>query len=337
MHPDWEKFIHSQKGQINQNLVENFGSPQEEFACAMENYGLWDLSHYGLLKITGPKAKSFLQGQLTCDMEKITPFTHSLAAHCDAKGRVLSLFLVFQAEDDYYLLTPQDNLKNALKNLKKYALFDKTLLLQDVSEILIRIGYCGEHAEQHIKYLFGFAPSNAGITQTHEGVSVLHTRSIKQQFILVGSVESIKALWKMLAEHARMAGENSWHALNILSGTPHIYAATSQLFTPHSLNLPELNGVCFSKGCYTGQEIVARMHYLGKVKQKMLGFKTLDTQCLKPGDELLDEDFKTVVGTVVDAVTYHGAQHLLAVVRLDKADKLFTKNEVLVEKTSNPL
>jgi len=155
----------------------------------------------GWLKVSGIDAKKLLQGQLTCDVDKLPP-EGSLGAHCNPQGRIISLFWLFRIDPDYYLQMPQSLVAIALKALQKYAVFYQ-VTLSDVSE----------------------APE--------------------------------------------MPFKPTDKYTDILSTIPAIYPETSEKFLPHDLNLPLLGAVSFDKGCYTGQEIIARMQYLGKSKNHL--------------------------------------------------------------------
>jgi folate-binding protein YgfZ len=158
---------------------------------------------YGLLKITGPDAKKFLQGQLTCNLDEVTEEPR-LGAHCNPQGRIISLFRIFLKDENYFLQMPPSMIPIALKALKKYAVFFKVELSDASSEIKI-------------------------------------SEKINQQ--------------NKQAE--------------IENGIAEIYPETSEKFLPHELNLPTLGGVSFNKGCFTGQEIIARMQYRGKLKTRL--------------------------------------------------------------------
>ncbi len=189
-----------------------------------------ELSDQGLIKIQGNDAKKFLQGQLTCDAER----TISLGAHCNPQGRVLSLFYLFQYQDAYYLLMQQSMVPIALSALMKYAVFFKITLTDDSKN-------------WHVS---GVINDDVSLEQA---VRIPVTESL---YILAGENNKIQATHET----------NVWHQHRIKSGIPAIYPETSGKFLPHELNLPALDAVSFDKGCYTGQEIIARMHYRGKLK-----------------------------------------------------------------------
>lgn len=208
-----------------------------------------DLSDNGLLKVSGQDAKKLLQGQLTCHVDEITTMQHRLGAHCNQQGRVISLFRLFQLEGDYFLLLPRSMVFITLTALKKYAVFYK-VDLQDVSDEYTILGCVNERV-------------------TDENIAVLDIPSQVTRSILVGKNAVMQPLRDRLTKYLPASISNTWKYLDIQDGIPNIYPESSGKFLPHDINLPALNGVSFDKGCFTGQEIIARMHYRGKLKNTM--------------------------------------------------------------------
>lgn len=295
---------------MNTTWLEFIKRGQADIISPKENL-LINLISYGLIKVEGPDALSFLQGQLTCDVASIAPETSTLGAHCDPKGRIISLFYLFIYRDSYYLLMPRSLIPKALEGLKKYAIFFKATL-HDESENLLIVGI-------KTKTLQTFA-NTATIAVTNE------------RFILVGDLNSMQAAWQILAPKTTVGTEQTWHQLQINHPFPIIYPETSRLFLPHELNLPALNAVSFSKGCYTGQEIIARMHYKGKLKKKMFKTNIIQQSPPIPGSDIYYRkgDEKVVCGTIVDSVLEDVNLYKVLIVAdeaLAKDNFLFIENE----------
>ena len=191
-----------------------------------------DPRYSGLLSVSGVDAKRFLQGQLTCDLEEVTPSETRLGAHCNPSGRIISLFRLSLFQDSYHLAMPKEMVPIAMAAFKKYAVFFK-VTLTDASETLIK---------------------NKQETAPHFS-----------------------------------------HYTDIMAGIPMIYPETSEKFLPHDINLPLLNGVSFSKGCYTGQEIIARVQYRGKSKKHLSRIRFTTEKSLRRGENIEE-------GTLVDYV-----------------------------------
>lgn len=233
------------------------------------------LNSFGLLKISGPDAKKFLQGQLTCHLDDVDAKGSQLSALCQPQGRVIALFYIFKDADDYYLLLPQSMLAMTQTALKKYAVFFKTTLT-DASDNFILIG----------------VKSDATLDSTHAiSIPISEGRAISVRPITAGN----------LVETATLS-ELDWHLANIFAGIPTIYPETSGKFLPHDLNLHLLNAISFNKGCYTGQEIIARMQYRGKLKNHL--YHTIVTAPIAPtlGGDIyyLGSDGPRTAGNIVD-------------------------------------
>lgn len=193
------------------------------------------LPEWGVLQAKGEKAASFLQGQITRNIELVTPEQPRLAACCNNKGRVLAIFCLQQLPnepDAYYLILPRETLPSLQQHLKKYAMFDR-VALTDVSDSLNVYG-------------------------------LWHQGQCQWQLCPTGQPHPFNA-----ASTTEISAEQ-WQAQRICAGLPFIYADTVGKFLPHPLNLPHLGLVDFDKGCYTGQEIIARTEFLGKVKQTIV-------------------------------------------------------------------
>lgn len=244
---------------------------------------LFDLSSSGLIRVSGHDAKKLLQGQLTCNLDDITEKQGKLAALCNPKGRIISLFYLLQFDGAYYLLMPHNITAITLAALKKYAGFYK-VELADVSEQLFIWGYQTSNAPPS-----GFVP---------------HPTDTSRFFLITHLKKEL--------EHDKEGSVADWHKLEIEAGIPTLYPETSGLFLPHELNLAELNAISFNKGCYTGQEIIARMHYRGKLKKHMILTQLESSTPPLPGTEI---NHKEATGLVVSALelAYNHYQVLIIV------------------------
>jgi len=248
----------------------------------------YDLPDIGLIKIQGNDAKKFLQGQLTCDVESITSEKNGMGAHCNPQGRIISLFYLFLFDENYYLLMQSTMIPIAISALKKYAIFFK-VELRDASHELMILGCDADlQSTQHVMRI---------------PVNHLHSR-----FMLAGTAAAINTIRNQMTTPSDISSQDSWKSLNIRDGIPTIYPETSATFLPHELNLDKLNAISFDKGCYTGQEIIARMHYRGKLKNRMHITEISSSSPLQPGTEIDG-------GTIVDACrdVYNNTYHVLIV------------------------
>ena len=273
------------------------------------------------LPLKGKKAFDLLQGQFTCDVKEVTAQQSRLGAHCDQKGRIQSTFRLFQFHDIYYMQLPISLSQHALQQLKKYShLFRITP--KDVSGDFKIIGLNGSEIETVLTEL------NIPIPQTIDSACTFQDHLIIRvpgnslpRFMIYGDPSSIDQLLLKMNQHSLLtkADDSAWKLLDISAGLAAIYPQTIGEFTPHHLNYPALNAVNFKKGCYIGQEIVARMQYLGKLKQHLQCGVFNESATAEPGTKLYNNEGQEV-GTIIDVATdIENNQHVVLAVIADNA------------------
>ncbi len=232
------------------------------------------LSHEGVLAVRGADAAKFLQGQLTCNLNYLSDAHASLGARCTQKGRMQSSFRILLQGDGVLLAMASELLEPQLADLKKYAVFSKSKLT-DESPAWARFGVAnGDHAL-----------SSLGLALPAETDSVVRADALIALRVSPGRAElwvpaeRADAVRSQLAAHLQQAELNEWLLGQIRAGIGQVMAQTRELFIPQMLNLQAVGGVSFKKGCYTGQEIVARMQYLGKLKRRLYHLSLDATPC----------------------------------------------------------
>jgi len=283
MNNDWANFLQSQQAHINEAGVSHFGNDTE--TAENKSDFLCDLSQLGLLKFSGEDAASFLQGQLSNDIDTLDGAQSQLSSYCSPKGRILASFRVFRHGDDFFLLIPADTLAATQKRLQMYVMMSK-VNIEDLSDSTVRIGVSGESATEALQQLSITAPTNNNAYANQNGLDILNVGGSCPRFIVIGSVDSVQPVWETLKNTLPMKGYNNWNYMDIQDAVPTIVAANVDAFVPQMVNLHAINGVSFSKGCYPGQEIVARMHFLGKLKRRMYRAKVQTEQAPAPSDNL---------------------------------------------------
>lgn len=319
MHNEWQAFLTSNGAQMADGHVVHFGDAAAEREAVTGDV-IADLSHFGIITASGDDTVEFLQGQVTNDVRRVDAEHSQLSSYCTPKGRILATFRLFYRDGVHYLRVPAERLPFVLKRLRMYVLRSQ-VVLEDASDALARFGIAGPHAETLLREALGVAlPADAdGVLHTDD-VTVLRTPG--GRFECHGAPAALAALWRKLAERARPVGRDAWMLTEIRAGVPHVYDLTSEAFVPQMLNLHAIDGVSFRKGCYTGQEVVARMQYLGKLKRRMF-LAHVDGACPAPGDELFAAEIESGQGTgkVVDArAAPGGGCDLLAVVLIEAVE-----------------
>ena len=302
MKQEWLEFLEQAGAEIDNNKVSHFGNPDRELRVLHTGLVMADLSHLGLISAYGEEASNFLQGQLTNDIKQVDLEHSQLSAYCTPKGRILSNFRIFQRQQTYYLRLPQEQLENTLKRLQMFILMSK-VTMEDSTDSLVHIGVSGPDADQQLQALVPQIPDQVDGVSQCEGYTVIKLAGHHPRFEIYGELEPISKLWQQLDVHAALVGADAWSMLDILAGIPTVYPETSEAFVPQMINLQVLNGVSFKKGCYTGQEVVARMQYLGKLKRHMYRVHIDTHKPVNPGDALYVEGSTSGQGpgTIVEA------------------------------------
>jgi folate-binding protein YgfZ len=277
------------------------------------------LAHLGVIRAGGDDLRTFLQGQLTSDVNAITPTLAQPSSYCSPKGRMLGSFLIFQIADALYLQLPAERLEAMLKRLRMFVLRSQ-VTLEDVSAQLARFGVSGQCAEQ----LLPFSPAVGDFaSETRDGVTVLRLPGDRPRFEVIGSENVISGLWGDIAPQAEQTDSGFWALMNIRAGMPSVYEDTAEAFVPQMTNLQLLGGVSFTKGCYTGQEVVARMQYLGKLKRRMYRARVESAVAPVPGAEVYSPSSESGqgAGRIVDAAASPvGGYEVLAVLQISSAE-----------------
>jgi tRNA-modifying protein YgfZ len=271
----------------NDTLKEIFGETSQ----------IMDLSHLGILRVSGDGAKKLLQGQLTCDLEEVSENQTRLGAYCLPQGRMISLFRIFQWQQDYYLQMAAEIVPATLATLKKYAVFFK-VILTDASAALSRFSYSGVQAEAELQKVFSTLPGGPDSAVVCDNTLILRMAGELPHYELICPVAEGNALHEKLLATAKSAPVDIWKYLNLTAGIPDLYTATTGKLLPHDVNLPRLNGVSFNKGCYTGQEIVARMHYRGNLKKQMYRGRVNSAVQPLPGADIFNP---AACGMIIDS------------------------------------
>jgi hypothetical protein len=296
---DWQKTLITQGAVIQDNAINHFGHLDQELNATLNSNILCDLSHLGLLEISGEDAVTFLQGQVTNDVKQLNGSNAHYTGYCSPKGRLLALFLAFAHNNHLHLQLPKSLLEPISKRLKMYVMRSKVTIV-DASESIFKLGLNGPEASQILSQLIPNLPANDYDLISTELATVLKLPSIGNQtrYEIFTDAEHINSIWSSLSEKCQPVGKACWDYLETNAGIPEIVPSTQEQFVPQMVNLDILNGINFKKGCYTGQEIVARTHYLGSVKRRTFLASIPSNQLPSAGDKMFDAN-KNEVGQIV--------------------------------------
>ena len=275
MKPEWKQYLENRGAEFDQERLIHFGNEVRERRFVRNGNLITDLSDYGLICVRGEDAEQFLQGQLTNDVRLVDETTAQYSAYCSPKGRILTGLMIFKRQDCYYLQLPRTLLEPTLSRLKMFVLIAK-VTLEDASDSLVHIGCSGADVEADLQSAVGAIPGQVWQCTQSDNITVIRIPGQLPRFEIVCELEQAEKIWTALDVRAAPAGSFAWEMLDIDNGIATIYPETSDAFVPQMVNMHLIDAVSFKKGCYTGQEIVARMQYLGKLKRRLYKAHTED-------------------------------------------------------------
>jgi len=323
MKTDWKTFLADSGAEFDTDSVVHFGNPELEREVALSGLVFADLSYQGVIAVHGADARSFLQAQLSNDVSLLDDSSRSqLDAYCTPKGRMLGLMRLFRQGESYYLRLPLDTLESVLQRLRMYVL-RAAVTLEDATDNFIRIGVSGAAAAEELQAAAGDLPDGVDHVVHRGDLTILQVAGVQPRYeVYACSLAAARSLWDALNVRGAPVGEPAWRLLEILAGLPAVFAPTAELFVPQMANLERVNGVSFKKGCYPGQEIVARMQYLGTIKRRMYLGRISTDAAVTPGTELYSAaDSEQPVGRIVDAQPHpDGGVAALAVLQIKSAE-----------------
>ena len=311
----WKDFLQTQGAQIDNDTVLNYGDAAAERLAASGTI-VADLSQLGVIAFHGEETAAFLQGQLTNDVRALHGDSAQWNGYCNPKGRLLGNFLMWRQGGDYCLQLAADVQSSVQKRLSMFIMRAK-VQARDASGETVRLGVTGKQAAAAVAAAMGGIPEARMRTATVETGQVIQVAD--DTFVLSIAPERAADVWVLLRGLATPVGAPVWDWVRLNTGIPLIVSATQAQFVPQMVNLEVIGGVNFQKGCYPGQEIVARSQYLGKLKRRMF-LAHVDAEAA-PGDSLFSADFDgQATGTVVNAAPApEGGFDVLAVLLVESA------------------
>ena len=288
--------------------------PRQPSASARLPLTLMTLDDWALATLTGADSEKYLQGQVTVDVAALTEHQHLLAAHCDAKGKMWSNLRLFRRDGGFALIERRSIRDAQLTELKKYAVFSKVTIAPDDEHVLL--GVAGFQARAALANLFTTLPDAEKQVVQEGATSILWFEHPAERFLLVTDVATAELISEKLRGEAQLNNSQQWLALNIEAGLPVIDAANSAQFIPQATNLQALGGISFKKGCYTGQEMVARAKFRGANKRALWYLAGKASRLPEPGEDLelkMGENWRRT-GTILAAVQLEDGRLLVQAV-----------------------
>lgn len=316
---DWQEYQFIQGAVFNNETIISFGNTQKELICAQSQNIICDLSHLGLLEVSGDDAVTFLQGQVTNDVRLLDGNHAHYSGYCSPKGRLLALFFAFSHGQNLHLQLNHKLLEPISKRLKMYVMRSK-VNITNVSDTFVRIGLSGKELTNLLVPFFAEIPEQIFELTSTDNSTLIRLPGTTPRFEIICDTAHAKEIWQALKANCMPVGKPCWEWLEIQAGIPDIYLQTQEEFVPQMVNLDLLDAINYKKGCYTGQEIVARTHYLGKVKRRTHLVHLNTSTPPQAGNDVTNES-NDIVGKVVRvAPEPAGGYVVLAEIRLESVE-----------------
>ena len=282
---------------ITDDFVAHFGDAPTELQATAAESVIAPLSQFRVLRFSGDDAENFLQGQLTCDVKGLRALHATPGGYCTAQGRLLATFLLWREPDAFGMLIRDDIAAAVQRRLQMYVLRAKVKIADESAQRAV-LGLSGSHAGAGLTRA-DIAPPGAPFAMTSAGDRMAIALPGGRYLVSIAA-EELERAWSSFAATLKPVGSSCWDWLDVINGMPWITAATQEQFVPQMVNLEIIGGVNFQKGCYPGQEVVARTQYRAKTRRRMhLAHVAVEA---KPGMELYAASLgDQASGTVVSA------------------------------------
>ena len=312
----WNDFLSANGAQLKDGQVKHFGSPENEAEATLHGNIIADLSHLSIVEITGQDAEEFLHGQFTNDLKTLDKYKLQSSAWCNAKGQVLANFYIFKHNAGLTLLLPTDLKSKFIKRLQMFVLMSD-VIINDKSNELGLIGISINKIIERLNIVIDSIPEEPATVIETENYTCIRIFDSNLRIILIGTTNILEKNWSQLTACLVPVGTLQWELLDILSGFPWVTSACTEKFLPQYLNMDLLGGLSYDKGCYPGQEVIARLHYRGKIKRRLF---LADSQQPSPptvGDAIYAGNKN--IGSIINVQPHPEFGYLLlAVIEIDK-------------------
>lgn len=284
--------------------------PEAYTSSAADGIEKYERTGLTAIEVKGEDAAKFLQGQLTCDVYGVTATQARLAAYCNAKGRAISTLLLVRCREGFLLILPDSLCETVLKTLRKYIMRAQVTL-----DVASELRVWGLHLP---------SVADAGLNLPAEDFQVGLTpiMAVKLphacRYLVLENQQNLSEFFQSPNLHNCTSGSvEQWRFQDITSGLPWFELDQSEQHVPQMLNLDQWGAISFNKGCYTGQEVIARSHYLGKVKRAMFvaESKAITTK-ISSGCGVLESGGQHSLGRVLASAAWSGSTRLLLVLQI---------------------
>jgi len=290
------------------------------------------LAEYGAIALSGDEQSKYLQGQVTCDVNMLEDNNLLIGAHCDAKGKVFLVFRMINRQKAHLLLQPTTSTSASLSELKKFGVFAKVTI--EKTEELAFYAVAGKNATEVLHQQFVELPNSLTPVLEVGSTSIVYLAGKQKRYLLIDNKENVEKI--ITNFDLTIYSQNLWDLIEINEGFPLLAPETVSSYVPQMLNLQAIHGISFTKGCYLGQETVARMQYLGKNKRALFSLQGTAPQAnngmIQAGDiieQQLGENWRKAGDVLASYISDDGCCYLQAVLAsdIDATTKLRIKKQ----------
>ncbi len=344
MSEKWNSFLIQNGARFN----EAESGPDVLSFAQTQDFSAWQsgfvtpITGLGLMTAVGEQSAEFLHNQVSNDIKSLTPAQARLAGYCSPKGRLLASMLVWREADEYFLQMSHSLLPATLKRLKMFVMRSKTVL-SDVSDAWVAMGMGGTAADIALKHYFPVLPDVPYTKVSNEFGSLIRVSDAwgSPRYQWMGNVNTAQQIWPQLTQTLAAAPSRIWRLADIYAGVPLVRVETQEQFVPQMINFELIGGVNFKKGCYPGQEIVARSQYLGKLKRRMQFAQITATPSISQvhaGMEVFSvDDPEQACGMVVNAEIEEQSDHTQRFACLVEMKTALVATEVHLGRCDGPI
>jgi folate-binding protein YgfZ len=250
----------------------------------LPNTYLVALSHYSAISLSGEDQSKYLQGQVTCDVTTSTEHSLLIGAHCNAKGKVFSVFRLLNRDSAHLLIQPKASIDSSIAELKKFGVFAKVDI--SVADELTLFALVGDDAVNVLKSQFSRLPDSLNPVVQSDSTTLVYIAGKEARYLLIDSTANLEK--SLPGMNLPIYQNKVWDLLEISEGFVQLSHESSGEYVPQMLNLQAIHGISFTKGCYLGQETVARMQYLGKNKKALFSLAVTLKQPIQ-NDDILEK------------------------------------------------
>ena len=304
---------------VTASILDNSSTP-DQFSTDLDNPTLVNLRHLVCYQVDGEDATTFLQGQFSNDITAVTSSNGQISSYCTPKGRMLAIFYICKRDDSYFLITSKDIAEEVMKRLQMYVMRSK-VSIKFLDDSLL-MGVCGNnHAEILTTLKLSTTKSHYQVN-ANESLIAMNIPSANPRYLIIGNPSTAQQLKNLDISNVNIFDELYWQWLDIQSGIPSVTSNVQEAFVPQMANMELIDGVSFSKGCYPGQEIVARLHYLGNANRRMFRLSVEQNEPINIGDDIYTQGSEQPIGKFISVISENEKKYTgLAVLRIEAVKK----------------